>query len=83
MSSGSNAPRLSLDLIRDGQVLRSSSGAAMTLGRDPACDVHLPDRHISTRHGEIFFAGTGGLGAAAAPPSPPSALLGGAHLLPL
>ncbi len=57
MSNGSKAPRLSLDLIREGQVLKSSSGAAMTLGRDPACDVHLPDRHISTRHGEIFFAG--------------------------
>ncbi len=29
----------------------------MTIGRDPACDVHLSDRHISTHHGEIFFAG--------------------------
>ena len=57
MSNGSIASRLSLDLIREGQVLKSSSGAAMTLGRDPACDVHLSDRHISTRHGEIFFAG--------------------------
>jgi class 3 adenylate cyclase len=57
MSNGSTASRSNLDVIRDGQVVKSSSGGALTLGRDPACDIHLPDRHISTRHGEIFFAG--------------------------
>jgi class 3 adenylate cyclase len=57
MSNGSTASRFSLDVIRDGQVVKSSSGGALTLGRDPACDIRLPDRHISTRHGEIFFAG--------------------------
>jgi class 3 adenylate cyclase len=57
MSNGPNVSRLSLDLVRDGHLVKSSSGAALSIGRDPACDVHLPDRHISTRHGEIFFAG--------------------------
>jgi class 3 adenylate cyclase len=57
MTNDPNAPRLRLDVVRAGQILKSSSGQAITFGRDPACEVHLPDPHISTRHGEIFFAG--------------------------
>jgi class 3 adenylate cyclase/pSer/pThr/pTyr-binding forkhead associated (FHA) protein len=57
MTSDSIVPRLRLDVVRADQVLKSSSGSAITFGRDPACDVHLPDPHISTHHGEIFFAG--------------------------
>jgi hypothetical protein len=37
------ASRFSLDVIHDGQVVRSSSGAALTLGRDPACDILVPE----------------------------------------
>jgi class 3 adenylate cyclase len=57
MTNAPAPPRLSVDVVRADKVLKSSSGSAITLGRDPACDVHLPDPHISTRHGEIFFAG--------------------------
>jgi class 3 adenylate cyclase len=57
MSNDPTASRLRLDVVRADQVLKSSTGSAITVGRDPACDICLPDPHISTRHGEIFFAG--------------------------
>jgi class 3 adenylate cyclase len=57
MTIESTAAPLSLEVLRANQVLTSSSGSVITIGRDPASDVHLRDRHISTRHGEVFFAG--------------------------
>ena len=57
MTNDATAPRIRLDVVRAGRVVASSPGRSMTFGRDPACDVCLPDPHISTRHGEIFFAG--------------------------
>lgn len=54
MANGSAAPRFLVTVARANQVLHSSAGRPISIGRGPACDVQLLDAHVSLRHGEIL-----------------------------
>ena len=59
MANGSTAPRFLVTVARANQVLHSSAGRSISIGRGPACEVQLLDPHVSLRHGEILSTDQG------------------------
>jgi class 3 adenylate cyclase len=59
MAKGSTAPRFLVTVARANQVLHSSAGRSISIGRGPACEVQLLDPHVSLRHGEILSTDQG------------------------
>ena len=59
MEENNFPPQVFLEILsgdREGEIF-PISGKTVTIGRDPQCDLHLPDPYVSRKHCQIVFRG--------------------------